>query len=98
MLTPEKPAYTALVFAMGSVPPFIYVDPPIPIGILIFGLIYGAIKSDPHSVAWLGLADVLAMTAICLTAMSIAFLPLVYAGWQIKRRATRRLRGGELQG
>ncbi|MBY0506086.1 MAG: hypothetical protein K2X03_19375 [Bryobacteraceae bacterium] len=75
MLTPEKPAYTVVVFAVGSVPPWTDI-PPIPIGLWPFLFAEGS-----RPVSWLILP---AITALAVTTMAVIYLPLVYSGWRIR--------------
>ena len=52
MLTPEKPGYTVVVFAIGSYLPLNDV-PPIPIGLLPFFRTYDVLSSGFYQSAWL---------------------------------------------
>lgn len=87
ILTPQRPAYTVVVFAVGSFPPLNDI-PPVPIGIWPLQWISTALTNDSHSTAWTTvvahLPFVLAVTALCLAAMSIAFMPLIYVGWRLR--------------
>ncbi len=83
ILIPEKPAYTVVIFALGSFPPLSDM-PAIPIGLVPFLWIQHA-RGDLHELPHILLVTLL-VTAVELTVMSIVFAPLVYLGWFIRCR------------
>lgn len=92
-LTPEKPWYTVIVFAIGSVPIFGSDFRPVPIGYWPIGWIRGILAAPSGErceiLAALPVA-LLLFTAVALTAMSILYAPLVYLGWRIRRLVASR--------
>ena len=86
MLTPERPAYTVLVFAIGSVPPLNDI-PPIPIGLWPFFPFLLA-REEFRPIDWheviTALPSLVAIPAVAVTLMSVVYLPLVYLGWSIR--------------
>jgi hypothetical protein len=89
LLTPEKPAYTAIVFAVGSYPPLDDIGP-MPIGLWPFWSIYTVLSGGYHPATWhtamVELSLMIAIPAVVAAAMSLAYVPLVYIGWTIRRR------------
>ena len=86
-LTPEKPPYTALVFAVGCVPPLNDM-PPVPIGLWPFLWIFRILSHGPRLAAWATasaqLPFELAFPAWGIAMMFIAYPPPVYLGWTIE--------------
>jgi hypothetical protein len=87
MLTPEKPKYTVIVFAVGSYPPLNDIGP-IPPSIWPFVSIYQVLIKGEHA----GILDLITSfpfafaLAALLTALSgLLLAPLVYLGWAIRR-------------
>jgi hypothetical protein len=87
MLTPQRPEYTVVVFATGSVPLFVFHPPPIPIGLWP---IYPLIARDDLPVNWhqwfTTLPYVTAFTLVAFGYMAGIYLPLVFLGWAIRCR------------
>ena len=90
-LTPEKPAYTVIVFASTSCVPLNDI-PPIPVAwwpLLYLCLI---LARALHPSDWRQLsADLggLAEGMVACCAMAVLYAPLVYLGWAIRRRFKR---------
>ena len=89
ILTPEKPAYSVVVFAVGSYPPLNDV-PPIPIALMPFLRTYENLTNGLHQSIWHvvfhDLPLMVAITSLVVVVMSVLFAPLVYLGWAIRRR------------
>jgi hypothetical protein len=89
ILTPEKPTYSTLIFGLGSYPPLNDV-PPIPVALVPFlrtyeNLSYGLYKSI-WQVLFFDLPLMVAITSLVAVIMSLFFAPLVFLGWQMRRR------------
>jgi hypothetical protein len=80
-LTPERPEYTVIVFAVGSFPPLPDMGP-LPIGLWPFLWVFA--EFDPLTPALFPL--VVLVTVFAAAVMCAPFLPLVYLGWAIRRR------------
>lgn len=89
ILTPEKPVSSTLIFGLGSYPPLNDV-PPIPIALVPFLRTYENLRYGLYTSIWQVLVfDLLFMVAIAsvvAVVMSLFFAPLVFLGWQIRRR------------
>ena len=88
ILTPEKPAYSVVVFAVGSYPPLNDV-PPIPIALVPFLRTYENLTSGLHQSIWQILFHELplmvAIASLVAVVMSVLYAPLVYLGWVMRR-------------
>jgi len=93
ILTPERPAYTVVVFAFGSYPPLNDV-PPIPAGLAPFVWAYDVLIRDVYPNKWqillTGLPVVFVAACAVAAVMSILYAPLVYSGWAIRCRCGSR--------
>ena len=89
LLTPEKPAYSVIVFAVGSYPPLNDV-PPIPIAVVPFLRTYENLSSGLHpnieQVLFHDLPLMVAIASLVAVAMSVLYAPLVFLGWAMRRR------------
>jgi hypothetical protein len=89
ILTPEKPAYTGLIFVVGSVPPWFDI-PSIPIGVWPLAFIYGILTQPLHRTNWeevpAELPLLLGLFAFGLAQMAIFLGPLVFLGWLVRRK------------
>ena len=89
ILTPDRPTYTIVIFAIGSFPPLSDI-PPYPIGLWLLNCIRGVLSRDPYTTAWeslfIQLPIGLGLCTLALAMMSLAFAPLVYLGWCVRRK------------
>jgi hypothetical protein len=89
ILTPERPAYTVVVFAVGSVPPLNDM-PPIPIGLWPFFWAFDVLTSDLYPGKWQvllpGVPGAFAVACSVAAVMCLPYAPLIFLGWAIRRR------------
>jgi hypothetical protein len=88
VLTPEKPKFTALVFALGSVPQFGVSDMS-PLSVILWPvrmLWVGLHKGSGWTSAAGDFFGALVAAAVMTGWMCLPYLPLVYAGYWIRRR------------
>jgi hypothetical protein len=86
ILTPARPAFTAMVFAVGSFPPVTDITP-IPIGLWPFVFVWKTFSPQTgfnvHMLTEFPFA--VAITALAATVMLCAFMPLVCLGQAVAR-------------
>jgi hypothetical protein len=84
VFTPEKPWYTIVVFAIGSVPPIN--DVFTPIGSWPIGLMLDLVRKRPITLsALVGLPFVLLFAVYAAAIMSVLYAPFVLFGWSLRR-------------
>ena len=88
VLTPDKPEYTCVVFAVGSIPPVGTDIPPFPIGLWLLAWLRAGLGGDVHAFVHPFLPTAF---AIALAMMSTAFAPMVYLGWFVRCKCKRLL-------
>jgi hypothetical protein len=91
ILTPEKPEFTIVIFAVGSVPPLNDI-PPIPIGLWPFLWIRDVLSGRVHITTWYAPFLMLAGVALSIAMMSFFVAPLVGLGWWARGKRERRQR------
>jgi hypothetical protein len=89
ILTPEKPKYTVIVFAVGSYPALNDMGPTPP-SIWLFSWIYHVLIKGEHA----GVLDVITsfwwvfgLAALLTASSGVLMAPLVYLGWAVRRWA-----------
>ena len=89
ILTPEKPEFTIVIFAVGTVPPLDDI-PPIPIGLWPFLWIRDVLSGRVHITTWYAPFLMLAGVALSIAMMSFFVAPLVGLGWWVRGKCERR--------